>query len=215
MNENQKKFKELWLHVSPVSDCMTAIYDNLVTFFETSPDKRILNPLLNRIAKTGTGDHWIFHGSAMVLKVEGEWHIMNSDLCFWRDICFFGRRDYFPDTWDWLTGQITDCLHQKRTYQTLIKYQANGGISNNHRKLLERLHWGMNLWRGDGCSLMVGGKRPFGNSGIEGDMFEILEWDGNWEKWEEDGYKPVKEIELAWELFDECQFAIIDALKIC
>ena len=221
MTEHQIQFEKLWKHASgtgKISEVMTEIHDALFAMFKHKIDLRHLQPVVDRIANSRPDgdkyiDPWAYHGSAMILKVEGEWHITNSDLCLWRDICFFGDRDYFPNKWNWISSQITDALHSKRRWQTLSRYEANGGLSNDHKKLLAALKWDMSMWRGDGVSLYVGGKRPFGNSSIDCDMFETLGWDCDWEKWEKENYEPVEETKRAWELFDELQFAIIDVLS--
>jgi hypothetical protein len=75
---------------------------------------------------------------------------------------------------------------------------------------MSHLLWDLSLWRGDGISFYVQGKRPFGNSCIEGDMIEILGWEHDPEA---DEYPPGMS-ERSWDMFDELQFAIIDALAL-
>jgi len=148
------------------------------------------------------------YGTAFIPKVSGEWHISNSDMLTWADLAFFGRRDFFPENWGFFSHEVARALEEKRIWQTLERYKANGGVLEEHRKLLARLIWDINPWRGDGVSLYVQGKRPFGNSSREYDMVEIL----GWEFPPEDEDISDEMNERCWELFDELQFAIGDAL---
>lgn len=211
LTENLKKFNDLWNHVAgtwQASDLMLAIKAELEAFF--SKDKLNIRPLIifsERIAKHIDFEHFRKH--ELVHRVEGEWHITNSDLEFWANLCLFGDRDYFPGKLDWLASHISDAIHKKRRWQALQQYYKNGNLKEYHKKLLARMNWDINMYRGDGVSLYVQGKRPFGNSAIEGDIIETLEWELDPDL---DEY-PTGMEERCWEIFDELQFAIVDVLK--
>lgn len=211
MNENLKTFQKLWDHVASFwqpTNCVLEIKRVLEEFFSKDQlDTRSLIIFANRIGKHI--DFEYFRKRELVSMTEGEWHITNSDLEFWANLCLFGDRDYFPEKWDWLSSPITDAVHKKRRWQTLQRYYNNGGLNEDHKKLLKRLNWDLNFWRGDGVSLYVQGKRPFGNSSIEGDIIEILGWQIDPDADE----IPTGLEEKCWELFDELQFAIVDVLR--
>lgn len=210
MNDNLKKFNALWDHVAgfwKFSHMIIEIKKELTTFFLKEPlDIRPLIIFADRIGKHIDFEH--FRNHQLVPKVEGEWHITNSDLEFWANLCLFGDRDYFPKKWNWLSSPISDAVHKKRRWQTLQRYYESGGLKEDHKKLLSQMKWDLNLWRGDGVSLYVQGKRPFGNSAIEGDIIEIL----GWELESEADEIPMEMEERCWELFDELQFAVFDVL---
>ena len=209
MKTDKEKFVGLWEHVNSFwepSNLMFEIKKVLEDFMMTKePDIRPLLIFSERIAKHVDWEYFRQH--ELVAKVQGEWHITNSDLEFWANLCLFGKRDYFPKKWNWLSSSITNAIHKKRRWQTLQQYYKRG-LSEDHRKLLQRLGWDINFWRGDGISLYVQGKRPFGNSCITCDMIEIL----GWEFPPEDDDIPKEIEEKCWELFDELQFAIYDVL---
>ncbi len=209
---NSELFNDLWNRVvhenQKVSPCMLAIKDALGKVLEDWPNTRNLHVFADRIGKH---KEFIHPGKTLlVLEVTGEWHITNADLELWRDLSFFGQRDYFPNFWRVLTSHITEALHYKRRWQAYERYITNGRLRDEHRRLLSQMFWDMSLWRGDGVSLYVQGKRPFGNSSIEGDMIEALGWQF---PETEDEELPTEIEEKCWELFDELQFAIIDALS--
>ena len=179
MNDNVKKFNALWDHVNgwwAPSDCMFAIKKAIEEFFSKEPlNVRPLIIFADRIGKHL--DFEYFRKKELVAQASGEWHITNSDLEFWANLCLFGERDHFPKRWDWLSNPISSAIHRKRRWQTLQNYYGKNGLNEDHKKLLGRLNWDINFFRGDGVSLYVQGKRPFGNSGIEGDVIEILGWE--------------------------------------
>jgi len=211
LNDNLRQFNALWDHVAGVwvaSDLVLEIKKTIEVFFNKEPlNIRPLIVFSERIATHIGFEHFRKH--ELVSKVEGEWHITNSDLEFWANLCLFGDRDYFPGKWNWPARPITDVIHKKRRWQTLQRYYDNGGLKEDHKKLLALMNWDINLFRGDGVSLYVQGKRPFGNSSIEGDIIEILGWELDPDL---DEYPKGME-ERCWELFDELQFAIVDVFK--
>lgn len=80
-----------------------------------------------------------------------------------------------------------------------------------HCALLENMQWDMDFLRGDWVSLHVQGKRPFGNSGIAGDIIQHAGIEAEYD--DMDGYSDEVE-ERAWDLFDELIFAAPEAAKV-
>jgi hypothetical protein len=208
MNDNLKKFYDLWGHVNnsqESSECILEIKIALEDFFARSPlNIRPLIIFADRIGKHL--DFKCFRKKELVAQASGEWHVTNSDLKFWADLCLFGERDIFPTKWNWFSSSISNAIHRNRRWQTLQRYYDKNGLNEDHKKLLSHLNWNTNLFRGDGVSLYVQGKRPFGNSYIECDIIEILGWKTD-PKIDE---IPADLEEKCWELFDELQFAIVD-----
>ena len=206
---NQEQMEKLWQHVTAqdtcISPCMEAVHAALLEAARMN-HRRPMSEVARRIAENNC--EFEHYGAAFIVKVSGEWHITNSDMLLWADLAFFGRRDFFPNNWGAFSREVDKALSDKRTWQTFERYMANGGLNDDHRKLLARLIWDINPWRGDSVSLYVQGKRPFGNSSRELDMVEILEWQFP----PEDEDIPDEMNERCWELFDELQFAIGDAL---
>ena len=211
LTEAQSWFRELWAKITfsgnRPSECLAAIGRALSECF--GGDASSLGRLMDRLEHTTSiweKDSWIYHGPSMIRKAEGEWNITNADLLFWRELCFSVKQDVgAPKPWRMMEHLISPRLHAVRRWQTYKRYQARGGLNADHLKLLGKVSWHSNLYRGDGASLYVEGKRPFGNSGIEDDMFGLLGWDVAPENLEEGS-------ERAWELFDELQFALIDVI---
>lgn len=205
MNEDLTNFENLWEHVTTFrpdpSVCMIKICQAITKSLSGgNPFKTLFN------LEIQIGEHvdFEFYGPLMLSRVKGKWYITNKDLEFWGDMMLFGRRDYLQKTWKNFSSGIDQALHAKRRWQTFERYKSNGGLREKHRKLLSCLRWNMDLGRGDWISLYVQGKRPFGNSDIEGDIIGIVDW-----KYDEEDM-PAEMIERCWELFDELQFAIID-----
>lgn len=211
MNENLKKLEKLWNHAGVSagaeiqSECMSAIKDVLIGTL--SKKKPPFHPLLRLSERIGEHVGFEHHRQLMISRVKGEWRISHADLEFWGRISFFGNRDYFPNIWQNFAACVTSALYSKRRWQTLERYRANGGVNSEHRKLLNRLKWDLDFSRGDGVSLYVQGKRPFGNSSIEIDIIDIVGWEVDTEK-----DTSIETEERCWKLFDELQFAIVDAL---
>ena len=70
----------------------------------------------------------------------------------------------------------------------------------------------MSMWRGDGVSLYVQGKRPFGDSSRPQSMAWVLGWEWG-EPGDEDPVMPESLREKCWDLFDELQFAVPAILR--
>jgi len=207
-DSNTHKLDKLWKHGLP--DNLPPCFQEIKTAIDSalSGNFRAIHDITGRIA--GNSSDFESYGTAFVRKADGEWAITNRILQTWSTIDFFGGRDYFPREWEMIGSQIRHALKDAHRWQTLQRYKNNGGIKEEHRKLLARLLWDMDPFRNDWVSLFVQGKRPFGNSGIEIDMIEIL----GWEFPPEDEDIPDEMIERVWQLFDELQFAIIDVLSI-
>jgi len=139
----------------------------------------------------------------------GEWTVSNHDLQVWGIFILWLHRSFFKSAYLFVQG-ITKALKNKRLSQAYTRYQKTG-LTEEHCKLLENMLWDMGIPRPDLCSLYVQGKRPFGNSSIEYDIFEHLGWEMNWG--EDDDDMPLNQEERAWDIFDELVFAIVDAVK--
>lgn len=152
---------------------------------------------------------WTYEGNAMVQVMNCEWLITNADLECWADFCRYGGR-YFPNGgWGNLTGSLRSLLHDARRYQSLVRYREFGGrVRRDHRKLLSKCCWEMELGRGDGVSLYVEGKRPLGDSARELAMVEAL----GWKRGKEEDIPPEMK-ERLWELWDELPYALAAILR--
>lgn len=210
-NELLTNVRDLWKHVTGVcgnkpSACMLAVHGAIRKAVSGELDLRPLRDVANRI---GEHKEFVTHRRIYLPVVTGEWQITNADMRLWGDLCLFGKRDYLPDHWHWIGNDVGDALCNKRRHQAYERYAAGGGLSDRHRRLLAGLIWDLDVRRGDWVSLYVEGKRPFGNSCREMDIFETAGLDG---EWEEDEDMPAEIKERCWDLFDELQFAIADAL---
>lgn len=214
MKDESEKLEQLWQHVTGVcrnvpSPAMLVVKEAMAAaLVGDQPNLRPLFDAAHRIGKHV--DFFRDEAGYLQSKIEGEWHVTNADLKLWSDLSLFGDRDYFPKSWHWLGNDIGPAIGAKRKWQAYTRYIDRGRLRPEHRKLLGRMIWDMRMWRDHGATLYVQGKRPFGNSDIEGDMHEILGWDRDWP---EDGEMPAAVEERLWDLFDELLFAIRDVLK--
>lgn len=137
---------------------------------------------------------------------QGKWYVSNQDLeVFSRFEMWYDREA--PENRGVETSGIRSALHVKRLQQAYDRYQKTG-LRKEHCLLLAKMLWDVDTMRGDWISLHVEGKRPFGNSWIPGDIFEICGWK----------FKNVERItraeeETAWNIFDELPFAAVDMAK--
>lgn len=210
--EDRKTLGKLWRHATKVcrnepSPCLHAVHRAMLE--AVSGDQPNLRPLRNVAQRIGAHQAFVTHRKILFPQVAGEWHITNADVALWDDLCLFGNRDYFPDCWHWMANDIESAICYKRRFQAYERYVAGGGINERHRRLLAGLIWDLDVRRGDWVSLYVQGKRPFGNSYRELDIFEIAGLDG---EWGEDDDMPAEIKERCWDLFDELLFAVADAL---
>ena len=191
------------LELSPV---LSAVKDVMLSHADSSFGEFLdaTYGLLRRIA-TFTGS--FVSDPVFLAACKGEWQITNADLETWARVSMWGNR-YLPNKWRTLSYEITDALHGKRRWQAWERFSETG-VTPEHRLLAANLGWDFSLWRSDSVSLYVQGKRPFGNSDIEGDIADAVGWDQPWhddEDW--DGSRPSEFNERAWDLFEELQFAV-------
>jgi len=143
---------------------------------------------------------------------KGEWEVTNYDLEIWARfrmwLSRFGGEDNVMT--GALTQDISRAMANKRMQQAYDRYQKSG-LTTEHCGLLQNLLWKINTGRGDGISIYVEGKRPFGNSSIEYDIHEHAGWKMDWP---EDSGPSDEQNERAWNLFDELVFAAADASKV-
>jgi len=139
-------------------------------------------------------------------ELKGEWEIKPVDLEFLGSLGMWVERgDDVHRGHGWATNlmqRLQQAAHSKRLYQAYVRFQATG-VTREHGLLAPKMRWEMNLWRGCGVSLFVQGKRPFGNSGVEVDVFKICGWELGWQE-----EMTEAEEERAWDLFDELVFAV-------
>lgn len=217
---NDEKFRALWDHVTvnyhnTPSPMMLAVGTALQqAVHEMGESKTFAFTESLRVVGKRIAEHksWHTDGTTFIPKVTSEWPVTNADLEMWGDLSLFGDRDYFPDEWHVLRNDVGPAIKDARVWQTYTRYIAGGRLTDDHRKLLRKLLWDQNVFRGDGVSLYVQGKRPFGNSSREQQIARILGWEYPSDEHGEPGMPPEM-VERAWEIFDELRFAIQDALK--
>jgi hypothetical protein len=210
---NAKKFDALWHHVtkncghnpSPMMVQVGAAIRKAVLGLKNAKTFRYLEPVRLVAEMIATGVGWKIDGTAHFQEVKCRWRVSNADLEMFGYLSLFGDRDYFPGEWRFLAGDVGDAIKNARVWQCYTRYVERGRVTADHRKLLNKLIWDAHLFRGDGVSLYVQGKRPFGDSGRALSIAAILGWKPPEEM-------PVKMVEKAWELFDELRFAVHDAL---
>lgn len=138
-------------------------------------------------------------------ELKGDWEIKPEDLEFIGTLGMWVERgDDVHRGHGWATNliqRLAEAVWRKRLYQAYLRFQATG-VTREHALLAAEMLWEMKLWRYCGVSLFVQGKRPFGNSGVECDIFEICGWE-----WEGEEMTKAEE-ERAWDLFDELVFAV-------
>lgn len=139
----------------------------------------------------------------------GRWTITNDDLLFLREVAMWiGRYDPTEETMAdlyWNNALVTR-VHKKRMWQAWQRFQQTG-LTHEHLKLIAKARWFQNCWRGDGDSIHMDGKRPWGDSFKELSIYQICGWELPRNKADEVDMKPHHE-EHAWNLFDELPFAI-------
>ncbi len=150
------------------------------------------------------------HHSAIALDFRsgwsGEWRVTNSDLTTWALFSMWMGRSKCGSMCCEIVDPISRSLRVKRMQQAYDRY-AETGLRAEHCRLLENMGWMINTGRGDGVSLYVEGKRPFGNSSIEWDIWIHSGREVDWV----DDDMPSEKREQAWDLFDELAFAASDA----
>jgi hypothetical protein len=143
----------------------------------------------------------------------GDWEISNHDLEVYASFARWIERS--PDDQrlglSHLLAEFEHALVLKRMQQAYDRYKVRG-FTEAHCRLLANARWHVNTWRGDGVSLYVQGKRPFGNSGIAHDIYKHAGWERDWDTESDEGM-PLECEERAWNLFDELPFAAVDAAK--
>jgi len=189
---------------SPLSPLMQGVKAAMLSIATSDEDAWWQEPrsIADRIGRH-TGE-WI-EAPVFIGRYEGQ-RVGNSDIEAWASVNMRGNR--LVSGWHTISSEITDALHGMRRWQAYERFAAKG-VTSEHRKLAARLGWEFSMWRGDGVSIYVQGKRPFGNSDIEGDIADAVGWpqpwreDGDW-----DGDRPDDFNERAWDLFEELQFAV-------
>lgn len=212
-----RQMKRLWEHVAgdnpDLSPLMAHVKDSLTeAAAKADSGDNVFRLGLDRAANR-IGRHVNFHNDPFLARHEGEWRVTNADLETWASLNLFGKRDYLPDVWTWFSNEITPALHGMRRWQTWERFEPKG-VTAEHVALAFKLIWDLSLWRGDGVSLYVQGKRPLGNSGIEGDIADAVGWAQPWAEDENDYSGPPPEfVERCWDLFDELEFAVPAIIK--
>lgn len=135
----------------------------------------------------------------------GEWEVRNSDLSVFGDfLMWLGRYatadHHNPDVF---TDKLRHALRVKRTQQAYDRFQKTG-LTPEHCALIAKALWQFAPFRGDGVSLYVQGKRPFGDSGVASSIYTTLGWPYP----AEDRALTDDEKERAWNIFDELCFAL-------
>jgi hypothetical protein len=142
----------------------------------------------------------------------GEWEVTNADLEVWSRFAMwfyrFCANEIHVSPSD-VISPIEEALRLKRMSQAANRFRASG-LTSEHLKLLSKLRWDMDVTRGDGVSLYVNGKHPFGDSARAWSIFDILGWERTWG---EDDDMPEEVAERAWNIFDELTFAAPEAAK--
>lgn len=178
-------------------------------------NERSFRDLADRIGKGGrsAGTNMCFNAPAC-LDYEsdwiGEWEIRNVDLVGIGYFRMWLQRAEIQTGAIYLPDRVLRAMRCKRMWQAYLRYQ-NTGLTTEHCALLSKMLWTIDIWRNDGVSLYVEGKRPFGNSSIASDIFEIVGWPFTWIEHEDDCDMPEEQEERAWNLFDELVFAAPDA----
>jgi len=139
----------------------------------------------------------------------GRWMIQNRDLRFMRQLAMWTGR-YEADTgggfWaDEFATKLGRKVGFKRMHQAWQRFQTTG-LTQEHCWLLEKAGWFINTWRGDGESLYMDGKHPWGDSFKELTIYQICGWELPRNKAEEVEMSNAHE-ERAWNIFDELAFA--------
>jgi len=139
----------------------------------------------------------------------GQWTVENRDLLFLRQIAMWTGRSDDEQNGGWaniLINKVGKAMEIKRLHQAYVRYQSSG-LTREHCLLLAKGKWLINTWRGDGMSLYMNGKHPWGDSFKELSIYEICGWEIPWGE-----ESPTNEQEeRAWNLFDELVFALPDA----
>ncbi len=104
---------------------------------------------------------------------------------------------------DVFTDRLRHALWVKRTQQAYDRFQKSG-LTQDHCVLIEKALWQFAPFRGDGVSLYVQGKRPFGDRGVASSIYLTLGWPYP----AEDRALTDDESERAWNVFDELIFAL-------
>lgn len=211
----KQSFAELWQQVtksrgrkpSPMMLEVAKVLPKAIAGAANANSFRFLDSvkkLADRIAK-----HVSFQvtGTAFFPKVKCEWLVHHGDLELWSDLCLFGERDYFGESWKYPSRELYKAIKNARIWQCYRRYLKAGRVTNEHRILLRHLIWDQSVGRDHGAILYVEGKRPMGDSGIDSQIGHLLGW-----QWPEDDDMPTKMVERAWELFDELRFAIHDVI---
>lgn len=194
-----------------LSPLLTAIHEVTLSIsgdFASPADIRALRALSERIAHTTKRDHAPIAALRYSTAWEGEWHITNADLELWSRFCMWMGRSTESNDFDFLFSNVNRAISIKRLHQAYTRYHANGGLTKTHCILLSKMGWEIDCGRGDWISLHVQGKRPFGNSSIDYDIYEYAGWEKDWH--EDEGMSPAQS-EKAWDLFDELAFAATDS----
>jgi hypothetical protein len=196
----------------PLSPLLTALAAHLQEAPDTETDfsaQRHMSAFARRIATPGERPQ-LRHRALDYQQWTGEWHVTNEDLTFWARFRMWLHRFAEDEQMaDFLSSGITRALAAKRMQQAFLRYQSTG-LTAAHCALIEHAGWEVETGRGDWVSLFVQGKRPFGNSSIEYDIYDHARWPMDWPK--DDGMSPQQE-ERAWDLFDELPFALPDIAR--
>lgn len=162
-----------------------------------------------KVGKSGEGNHATLPRCCDWRPWTGRWNITQRDLLFLRSVAMWvGRYDAAGETmadtfWD---SMLCERAHHKRMWQAWLRFKKTG-LTREHLALIAHNRWYQNCWRGDGESIYMDGKHPWGDSFKELSIYERAGWKLPRNKAGEVEMTRAQE-ERAWNLFDELPFAI-------